>query len=208
MLSTSQRHHTNPLVESISFRDEISQPTEFRPEPASISASPVEESAAAVNPFDFEETASRIPQTPSAAAPEPIVDEYEDYDAETNAKSLVHMLTALDSIALTVTVNAKCRKNVGGQRAIKKMRAALIKSEFGQELTETDKQLIKRFEAFEAKLKLLSDDVLPKPEKIDQLIQQAIPYCEASRIKVGEGTGFWISYGTDVLLRASKILLA
>ena len=202
------------LIDQVSFADEISRATEIK--------GAIEKTMNThFNGFNFasdniqdqdldqEQNRSEDFARPTFVAVNPNnapIEDEEPYDAEKNASSLVYMITALDSLVLTIGVNVKCRANAGGNKAIKKMKQVLTKEISGQELTDHDKLLKAKFQEYKTHMELLSKEVIPSDAEIERLIKAAVPYCEETQIKIGAGFAFWTSYGGALIARASKLL--
>ncbi len=169
----------------------------------------------AVNSFDF---ASRIPEIEeeefeefeapkTPAQVEPVYEE-EDYDADKNARGLVHTLNSIDSMVLTSATFFKLRADFGGSKMLKKMKAARNKSYTTIELTPLEKKLVERLQVFENKLNDMSSGIHPKPAETNRLIVMATDYCEDTHFKMSSATAFWANYAGSVVERLTKILMS
>lgn len=202
------------LIDQVSFADEISKATEIKgaiEKTMNTHFNGFNFASDNIQDQDLDEEQNRsedfarrafIPETQHSEA----IENEEPYDAEQNASSLVYMITALDSLVLTIGVNVKCRANAGGNKALKKMKQVLTKEISGQELTDHEKLLKAKFQEYKSNMELLSKEVIPSDAEIERLIKAAIPYCEESKIKIGAGFAFWTSYGGALIARASKLL--
>lgn len=202
------------LIDQVSFADEISRATEIK--------GAIEKTMNThFNGFNFasdniqdqdldqEQNRSEDFARPTFVAVNPNntpIEDEEPYDAEANANSLVSMITAIDTLVLTMAVRLKSRSNAGGANALKKMKTVLTKEISGKELTDHDKLLIAKFHEYNANMKLLSQEVIPSGDEIERLVKVAIPYCEETKLQVGKGAAFWASYGSSLITRASKLL--
>lgn len=137
-----------------------------------------------------------------------VVEEDEEYDAEKNARALVHTLASIDSIILSTAVVFKCRSTAGGSKGIALMKKALEKELYGQELNDADKKLILRMKAYRENLKLLSETTFMPETERERLIAMAIDYCETSKIKVSSAGAFWSNYAGSVVERVTKIIIS
>lgn len=157
--------------------------------------------------FDFgaiheEQNEERAAQAP----PEPI-EPLKPYDAKKHATALVNGLVTVEALVLTPVATIKARKEVGGNKAIKTMRFAVQKSYTGEKLTEQEETLIKKFEDYQSKMSLLTDDIIPSDAQKKQLIDAAIPYMEEVRWEIGPGAAFWGMYAGNLVGKVGKILL-
>jgi hypothetical protein len=136
------------------------------------------------------------------------IEEEEEYDAEKNARALVHTLASIDSIVLSTAVVFKCRSTAGGSKGIALMKKALEKELYGQELNDADKKLILRMKAYRENLRLLSETTFMPETERERLIAMAIDYCEISKIKVSSAGAFWANYAGSVVERVTKIIIS
>ena len=134
-------------------------------------------------------------------------EETEPYDAEKEARALVHTMHAIDQFVLNIAVLVKCRMSAGGSKGLEKMKAALTKEVIGEELTDHDKRLISRFKEYKSNMELLSGEMIIKPDELNRLIEVATDYCEDSKMKVGTGTAFWTNYFGSLAGRVTKIIM-
>lgn len=129
------------------------------------------------------------------------------YDAKKHATALVNGLFVVESLALTPIATIKARNSVGGTKAIKAMRNAYQKQFKGEDLDEQEKRLIENLKEFEAKMKLLSDEILPTDREKQNLINAAIPYMEEVRWEIGPGLGFWGMYASSTISKIATIFM-
>jgi hypothetical protein len=87
------------------------------------------------------------------------------------------------------------------------MREAYMKNMSGAKLTETEQNQMVAFQKFKADMELLSDDMIYKPAKLQQLIDAAIPYCQETKLKVGTATAFWSNYAGALAEKITKIII-
>lgn len=136
------------------------------------------------------------------------VEEEEEYDAEKNARALVHTLASIDSLVLSTAVVFKCRSAVGGKKGIAQMKKALEKELYDQELTEQDKKLIQRMKSYRENLRLLNESTFMPLTERERLTAMAIDYCETSKIKISSAGAFWANYAGSVVERVTKIIIS
>ncbi len=185
------------LFQAVNLREILAEPTEVKTDVGSSA-------------FSFEpvvQTPETISEAPTFHTPEIEVIEEEPYDAERNATSMVYGLQSVETLILLPIVGWKTRKQIGGKPVLQKMRKAYQKKMSGQKLTETDQNLIKALEDYDRKMMLLSDDFIYTPNQTQKLINAAIPYCEATKLKVGPGVGFWSAYAGGLVEKIAKIAL-
>lgn len=197
----------NEYIDSFSFKDEIAKATQIKSE----LQNGIEN--VGLNMFDFAEDIEQNPANEVLDIPRDTIpfqepkEHEEPYDAEANASSLVYTLTAIDSIVLSIAGQLKCRSAAGGGKTLKKMKAVLGKELSGKELTEHELLLKAKFEEYKSNIKLLSGEIIPAQSEIERLIASAIPYCEETKLKVGAGSAFWLSYIGNLAQRATKIAM-
>jgi hypothetical protein len=185
-------------MEFWSFKDVISTPTEVKPESIIDFQNTIEDNEGLRPPQHFEQEQEEIQN--------PKLDFTEPYDAEKNAKSIVNLMTGIDSLLLNIAGQVKIRKNYGGRRGVERMAKSRKRQFNNQDLTAIDQKEIERFERYKADLNLLTKSVMPSKDEIDNLIQLAIPYCEETEFKLGAGSGFWIGYFGMTANRIIKIV--
>ncbi|MDX1447219.1 hypothetical protein [Lishizhenia sp.] len=157
--------------------------------------------------FDFDaihQEQRETEQEQQAAAP---VVPLQPYDAKKHATSLVNGLVVAETLVLSPIATVKARKSIGGNKVIKAMRAAYQKEFSGEELDDQEKRLVEKYKDYEAKMKMLSDDILPSDSIKKQLIDAAIPYMEEVRWEIGPGAGFWTMYVGSFASKVAKILM-
>lgn len=190
------------IIDQIAFRDELSTGTKFREfsQDDNFEHSENQYQNERNDDLNFDlprRTASPPPE------PEPIED---DYDAEANAKSLVYLMSSLDTVILNGVGMWKVNAKAGGRKALNEMKQVLLKELAAVELSEEEKTMLAKFKEYKANMKLLETETPPSQAEIDRLISMAIPYCESSKIKVGGGFAFWTGYGASLASRIFKII--
>lgn len=198
----------NPRLDEImnapNLLDVIAQPTEEK-NPNYSSTIDLESNFS--EDFDFDaihQEQRETEQEQQAAAP---VVPLQPYDAKKHATSLVNGLVVAETLVLSPIATVKARKSIGGNKVIKAMRAAYQKEFSGEELDDQEKRLVEKYKDYEAKMKMLSDDILPSDSIKKQLIDAAIPYMEEVRWEIGPGAGFWTMYVGSFASKVAKILM-
>lgn len=197
------RDRINPLVEKINLSDIVSTPTEIRTQATEQIQSAVESA------FDFnsKNTDFNIPEVEEVEINQkPDVEVVENYDAEANARALVHTLESIDRIVLTGIGMGVNVKRAGGRANLQKMKVSITKEVAGEELTPTDKKLIFKLKEYEHRMKLLNDALAPDPVQTENMIKIAEGYCQETHFKVGSGTAFWMSYAGSFVGKITKVL--
>lgn len=198
------------LASVVSLPDELAKPTELK----TPAISDLLETANAISE-EMEQFNEPTPEPVQHFETEPRVipireiqeEEEEPYDAEKEARSLVHTMHAIDQFVLNIAVMVKCRSAAGGSKGLEKMKTALTKEFSGEELTDNDRRLIARFKEYKSNMELLSGEMIIKPDELNRLIEVATDYCEESKIKVGTGTAFWTNYLGSLAGRVTKIVV-
>nr|WP_294860225.1 hypothetical protein [uncultured Fluviicola sp.] len=135
---------------------------------------------------------------PAPAAPEP----EEPYDAEQEAKNLVHMLKAGEGLLLPPIAAVTLKKKRGGKKAIERMSKAHDKLNKGGELSELESKAAADFESYQDDIKKMmrlfypdSDEAKKQMDlETKRLIEAAIPYCAATKFHINAGFAFWTMY--------------
>lgn len=196
------------LASIVSLPSEVEKPTEIK--------SPIAETLSIASEISAEMEQFKELNEPTPIAPvvedlrpktEPKIETEEPYDAEKEARSLVHTMHAIDQFVLSIAVLLKCRSAAGGSKGLEKMKTALTKEVVGEELTDNDRRLIARFKEYKSNMELLSGEMIIKPDELNRLISVATDYCEESKIKVGTGTAFWTNYFGSLAARVTKIIV-
>lgn len=146
---------------------------------------------------EFEDKPNREPQ-----------DEDEDYDAETEAKKLVSLLSAMNSLVVTPVANWKLRKNIGGKRTLERMKKAYTKKVSGQDLSENDEKLLSAFENYKNDMAILSGEIPYSENEIKTLNELAVPYLEETKMKINGSASFWTVFGGMQVSKIVKVLMA
>lgn len=192
------------LIDNISFRDELAQATKTKAE--LVKPETVTDLGLSLFSDDFNNE-TIVQETAPVNDPPPHVETFEEeYDAEQNAESLVRMLGAVDGLILSFVANFACRQKAGGAKTLKKMKEVLTKELSGKELTDHEQLLKAKFMEYKENMKILAGEVLIGEDEIQNLIRAAIPYCQETKLKVGPGTAFWLTYVGNVTTRSTKIM--
>lgn len=139
--------------------------------------------------------------------PEIEEEEEDEYDAESNARSLVGGLLGLDTTIFSIIGVVKAKKSVGGKASIDKMKQAYVRKINGGEVTEEDQRLLDAFEVYKNDIAMLEQDYIPNQKRVEMLVKLAIPWCQESKIKVGSGMAFWANYTGYTVERVAKLLM-
>lgn len=190
----------NDIIDRIAFVDELSSPTKFR---EFSNEDNFEQPNNQGHNERFDDLHFELPKRP--AAPLPPLEPEEPYDAEANAANLVRMITAVDQLVLKGIGTYKVNKAVGGSKKLKEMRSILVK-ELSEELTEDEKKLKAKFLEWKTNIELLDEYMTPSKSSVDDMIESAIPMCEASRIKIGGGWAFATTYVGSLGQRVMKLI--
>lgn len=191
-------------LSKVALIDELAKPTEIKT-PSVSAPEPVN-----LNPGDFSGVPEPTPEPPteSPSNPEPTPEPEEPYDAETEAKKLVSLCNAGNTLICSPLAVWKLKKKRGGAKEIEKMKTAWHKRGAGMELTDREKTLALTYETYLADTKQLSGDILFTKHEIEAMEALALPYCEKSRIKINDGAAFWTTYAGFQVSKILKILTA
>lgn len=185
---------------AVNLADLVSQPTEEKQPGTTPNVS------AHINESDFSPHRS----LPPGNDPEPD----DDYDAEQEAKNLVHMLQAGEGLILPQIAVFSFNKKRGGKQAINRMSKAHEKRAAGKELTDPEQKSADAFDAYRDDFKKMMSMFYPEDSyaqkmmeaETKKLIDAAIPYCEATKFHVHSGFAFWMMYAGGFGGKIIKIL--
>jgi hypothetical protein len=196
----------NSLVEKISLSDVVRVPTEIKPEIKERISNTLN------NGFDFQNRSSDFEPIPEPQVletenynPGSRIEVIEDYDAEKNARALVHTLQAIDSMVISGIGIAVNVKKAGGRSNISKLQQVAGKDFAGEELTAQEKKQLFKLREYERRMKMLDEALTPNHSKTEHLIQVATSYCEETQFSMGSGTAFWITYAGSLVEKVTKV---
>lgn len=135
------------------------------------------------------------------------VDSLVPYDPVEAANNLVSLLTSANHL-ITPLARWKLQEKRGGKKKIQILQNSFSKQVSGQELTELDKLRINMYTSYLKDKEELENAIPFTDEEFKTLVNQAIPYCRATRINIGGGASFWTSYGIMQAQRVFSILQA
>lgn len=188
------------IIDRIAFVDELREPTKLR---EFSNQEHFEHPDNQGHSERFDDLNFELPKRAAAPLPEP--EPEEDYDAEANAGNLVRMLAAIDQIVLKGIGTYKVNKQAGGSKKLKEMRSILIK-ELSEDLSEDEQKLKLKFMEWRKNIELLDEYLTPSKSSIEDMIEAAIPMCEASRIQIGGGWAFATTYIGSLGQRVMKLI--
>ena len=135
-------------------------------------------------------------------------EEDEDYDAESEAKKLVGLLSAMNSLVVTPVAHWKLRKNIGGKKTLDRMKNAYQKNVRGDELNEREQKLLAAFQSYKKDMEILSGEIPYSDHEIETLNKLAVPYLNESKMKISGAGSFWTVFGGMQISKIVKVLMS
>lgn len=206
-------------LSKVGLIDELSKPTIMK----SPSVAPVE-TTAPIRPTDFsnlpddeeQEDHKHVAPGPDQAKPETDLEEKEfeeeeqeePYDPEAEAKKLVALCNAGNTLICSPIAVWKLKKNRGGAKMLDKMKQCWHKKGAGMKINEREEAMALQYESYLQDTKQLSGEILFQAHEIKAMEELALPYCRESKIKIHSGASFWTTYLGFQAQKVIKILTA
>lgn len=192
------------MSNDIDLIDELSIPTQERPDTPSSSAVP--SSQPSVNSEDFEVVSEENSQSFAESYPAPLKEERTTTPKE-SAESIISMLDlAITSTTMPIMAK-KLKKKFGAELYDKAIEAQIKEINFPDKLTDAEKTLIAKFKKFEHLLEKMKTEIPFSQMEKDQLLPVTERLCEKNGIEVSENVAFGVHLLKVVSTRVIDIVM-
>ena len=151
--------------------------------------------------LEFEEPI--VPAVTEPAPTELLAVEYTFEEAKENAEILVELLDTINTAALTPLARWKLRKKRGGKTALLKMQEIAEKSFSDEDLTEQEKSLLAKYNAYMRDKEQLEKDIPYTDEEKAKLVKSATSWLHRKKIRVSGDMSFW---GEFAMIQGTRVL--
>jgi hypothetical protein len=191
------------LLKSVEFFDELSQPTQEKPETAPEVFEPVVKNDRFSQDFD-----EQIEDEPDEPEQHEEIEDEEPYNAEEEAEKLLGLLNAGNVLLMSPLTQIVLKKKRGGKKILERCKIAFMKVKNGEKATDGEKEMAAKYEAYQTDLQTLAGEIAFSEQELAAMRVLAVPYCRASKVKINGSLAFWLMYGGYQTQRIMKILTA
>lgn len=154
--------------------------------------------------LEFDEPTDPAPETLiNAEKTELLKEEYTLEEAKENAEILVELLDTINTASLTPLARWKLRKKRGGKTALLKMQEIAEKSFSDEDLTEQEKSLLAKYNAYMRDKEQLEKDIPYTDEEKAKLVKSATSWLHRKKIRVSGDMSFW---GEFAMIQGTRVL--
>lgn len=157
-----------------------------------------------LNGLEFDTPEENIEAVEQEEEPTPTIEEiYTDEDAQINAEILVDLLDTVNTATLTPLARWKLRKKRGGKDVVSKMSVVYEKSLKDEKLTDKEKELAWKYEAYLKDKEQLENAIPYTDDEKRKLVASAKNYVKGKKIKINADLSFW---GELAMIQGSRIM--
>lgn len=128
-------------------------------------------------------------------------------EAQENAEILVELLDTINTVTLTPLARWRAAKKRGGKAAIKRMQSIAEKEYAGQELTESEKLLLARYNLYLKDKEEIENEIPYSDEEKERLTKSATTWIKTKNIRVNGGLSFWGEFAMIQGIRIMQVVI-